>query len=188
MPALAGLLSRAAKWPSVALAAAVFAFLDVLDVLLCLVYAVLDGLLEESPVPCYCHRTTHGAEEDDGVSDTLYVRRSAFRDALLGLLRTAGVGRWTTMRRTNASPEKARSPRWSDCSCVRCLAWRSAGGGRLHFVVKEPTAPPKGPPQNFPLFSYVSRVRAHNSSPPTRRDRAEQNRVTLPWRRARRRY
>jgi hypothetical protein len=149
-------------------------------VLLCLVYAVLDGVLEESPVACYCHRT-HGA--DEGVSDTLVVRRSALRDALLRLLRTAGVGR----RRTNASPEKARSPRWSDCSCARCLAWRSTGGDRLHFVVKEPSAPPKGPPQSFPLFSY-SRVRAHNSSPPARRDRAEQNRVSLPWRRARRRH
>nr|XP_051213594.1 probable lysophospholipase BODYGUARD 4 isoform X2 [Lolium perenne] len=132
MPGLPALLSRPAKW----LAAAVFTFLDVLDVLLCLVYSALDAFLEESPVACYCHRT-HGAE---GVSDTLYLRRSAFRDALLALLRTAGVGR----RTTNASPEKARSPRWSDCGCARCLAWRSAGaGGRLHFVVGKEPAPTK---------------------------------------------
>uniref|UniRef100_A0ACD5YBT5 Uncharacterized protein n=1 Tax=Avena sativa TaxID=4498 RepID=A0ACD5YBT5_AVESA len=130
MPALANLLSRPAGW----LAAAVFALLDALDVLLCLVYGVLDGLLEDSPVACYCHRT-HGAE---GVSDTLYVRRSAFRDALLGLLRRVGVGR--RKNKKDASPEKARSPRWSDCGCGACLAWRSTGGGgdRLHFVVNEP--------------------------------------------------
>ncbi|KAM0913469.1 hypothetical protein ACQ4PT_012139 [Festuca glaucescens] len=140
MPGLADLLSRPAKWPRVALTAAVFTFLDVLDVLLCLVYAVLDAFLEESPVACYCHRT-HGAEEDSGVSDTLYVRRSAFRDALLALIRTVGVRR----RTTNASPDKARSPRWSDCGCARCLVWRSSGGGRLHFVVgKEEPTPTKG--------------------------------------------
>ncbi|KAK1677826.1 hypothetical protein QYE76_038674 [Lolium multiflorum] len=138
---LPALLSRPAKWPRVALAAAVFTFLDVLDVLLCLVYAVLDAFLEDSPVACYCHRT-HGAEEE--VSDTLYLRRSAIRDALLALLRTVGVGRTTT----SASPGKARSPRWSDCGCARCLAWwRSAGGGgRLHFVVvgKEEPTPSEG--------------------------------------------
>ncbi|KAM0909292.1 hypothetical protein ACQ4PT_014908 [Festuca glaucescens] len=139
MPGLPDLLPRPAKWPRVALAAAVFTFLDALDVLLCLVYAVLDAFLEESPVACYCHRA-HGAEEDQGVSDTLYVRRSAFRDGLLALLRTVGVGR----RTRNASPGKARSPRWSDCGCVRCLAWRSTGGGRLHFVVGKESTPPKG--------------------------------------------
>ncbi|CAM0907577.1 unnamed protein product [Alopecurus aequalis] len=144
-PALADLLSRTAKWPAAALAAAVFAFLDVLDVLLCLVYNILDGFLEESPVGCYCHRaygTAAAAEGKDhiGVSDTLYLRRSACRDALLRLLRTVGVG---MRRKNNASPGKARSPRWSDCGCGACLAWRSAGGDRLHFVAQEPTPPPK---------------------------------------------
>uniref|UniRef100_A0ACD5WQS9 Uncharacterized protein n=1 Tax=Avena sativa TaxID=4498 RepID=A0ACD5WQS9_AVESA len=139
MPALASLLlSRPAGW----LAVAVFALLDALDVLLCLVYGVLDSLLEDSPVACYCHRhRTHGHGADEGVSDTLYVRRSAARDALLGLLRRVGVGR---KRQKDASPEKARSPRWSDCGCRTCLAWRSTGGGdRLHFVVNEPPVAPK---------------------------------------------
>ncbi|WVZ67120.1 hypothetical protein U9M48_016245 [Paspalum notatum var. saurae] len=134
------------QWPraaadaaSRALAAAVFAFLDVLDALLCIVYALLDGVLEESPVRCYCHRS-HGAaeEEDEELSDTLYVRRSAVRDALVGLLRrllVVVVGR----RRREPCGDKWRSPRWSDCACEACVAWRGSGG-RLHVVVKEPAA------------------------------------------------
>ncbi|KAF7013869.1 hypothetical protein CFC21_027916 [Triticum aestivum] len=137
-----------AKWPGAAmaaLAAAVFAALDVVDVLLCLVYGVLDGFLEESPLGCYCHRNrgkaaATGEEEADGVSDTLYVRRSACRDALLRLLGPVGGG---TRRKEDASPAKARSPRWSDCGCGKCGKWWSNGGDRLHFVLQEPTAPNK---------------------------------------------
>ncbi|PAN15498.1 hypothetical protein PAHAL_2G492400 [Panicum hallii] len=130
--------TRAAGAASTALAAAVFALLDVVDVLLCLVYALLDGILEESPVRCYCHRSHGGGAADadeEEVSDTLYARRSAVRGALLGLL---GL-----VVRRRAAPDKGpckwRSPRWSDCGCKSCVAWRgSQGGGRLHVVVKEP--------------------------------------------------
>ncbi|XP_040257460.1 probable lysophospholipase BODYGUARD 4 isoform X1 [Aegilops tauschii subsp. strangulata] len=149
MAALADLMPCPAKWPGAAmaaLAAAVFAALDVVDVLLCLVYGVLDGFLEESPLGCYCHRNrgkaaATGEEEADGVSDTLYVRRSACRDALLRLLGPVGGG---TRRKEDASPAKARSPRWSDCGCGKCGKWWSNGGDRLHFVLQEPTAPNKG--------------------------------------------
>lgn len=125
----------AASW---ALAAAVFAFLDVLDALLCLVYAFLDGVLEESPVPCYCHgEAAAAAVGGDEASDTLLLyggRRSALRDALLGLVRRRGGAEAAA-----AAPCKWRSPRWSDCACESCVAWR-AGDGRLHVVVKEPAA------------------------------------------------
>ena len=101
-----------------------------------------------------------GASVDGGgheeVSDTLYAcgRRSTVRDALLGLVRRV-VPR---TRRTRAPPDetvapsKWRSPRWSDCACKSCVAWRCGeeGGGRLHVVVKEPA--PKG---NVPLFCLV---------------------------------
>ncbi|XP_062187114.1 probable lysophospholipase BODYGUARD 4 isoform X2 [Phragmites australis] len=144
MPALTSLpcstWSRtAADAVSSALAAAVFAFLDVADVLLCLVYGVLDGILEDSPVGCYCHRSYDSAAvamEDEEVSDTLYVRRSAFRDALTGLLRRLVVRRRGAPEKSE--PCKGRSPRWSDCGCASCGAWRGNDGGRLHFVVKEP--------------------------------------------------
>ncbi|CAN6186128.1 unnamed protein product [Urochloa humidicola] len=132
-----------ATWPraaagaaSSALAAVVFAFLDVLDVLLCLVYALLDGILEESPVRCYCHIRSPHDDDDEEVSDTLYARRSAVRDALAGLVRRVVVG-----RRAAAAPEKWQSPRWSDCGCKSCVAWRAGSGGRLHVVAKEPDKP-----------------------------------------------
>ena len=126
---------------SSALAAAVFAVVDVVDVVLCLVYAVLDGILEESPVRCYCHRRSRGGgEQEEEVSETLYSRRSAIRGALLGLLglvvrRSRDKGR---------ACNKWRSPRWSDCGCKSCVAWRGTGsqqaGGRLHVVGKQPTS------------------------------------------------
>ncbi|CAM0145028.1 unnamed protein product [Urochloa decumbens] len=136
-------MRRWSTWPraaagaaSSALAAAVFAFLDVLDVALCLVYALVDGILEESPARCYCHIRSP-PDDDEEVSDTLYARRSAVRDALLGLVRVATK---TRTHRHRAPPEK---PRWSDCGCKSCVAWRS-GAGRLHVVAKEPDKPNKG--------------------------------------------
>jgi hypothetical protein len=130
--------------------------MDVADVILCFVYAVLDGVLEDSPVRCYCHRSYDdagskavAAEVDDGgheeVSDTLYAhgRRSAVRDAILYLLRHVVRRRRGTPPDETVAPCKWRSPRWSDCACKSCVAWRGGegeGGGssRLHVVVKEP--------------------------------------------------
>ncbi|CAL4921471.1 unnamed protein product [Urochloa decumbens] len=136
-------MRRWSTWPraaagaaSSALAAAVFAFLDVLDVVLCLVYALVDSILEESPVGCYCH-TRSPPDDDDEVSDTLYARRSAVRDALLGLLRRLLLVVGKTKETRQAPPEK---PRWSDCGCKSCVAWRGSGG-RLHVVAKEPDKP-----------------------------------------------
>ncbi|KAG8079276.1 hypothetical protein GUJ93_ZPchr0007g5888 [Zizania palustris] len=126
-------------WLRAVTAAAVFAFLDVVDVLLCFVYGFLDGVFEDSPVSCYCHGSYSAAMEDDGVSDTLYARRSACRDALMRL-----VGK---IIRRRGSPEtdrcKGRSPRWSDCSCESCRAWQRRGisghdDGQLHIVVNQP--------------------------------------------------
>uniref|UniRef100_J3MP92 AB hydrolase-1 domain-containing protein n=1 Tax=Oryza brachyantha TaxID=4533 RepID=J3MP92_ORYBR len=145
MLALANLSPSA--WPRVvagaassALTAAVFALLDVVDVFLCFVYGFLDGVLEDSPVSCYCHGRHTAAMEDDEVSDTLYLRRSAFRDALMGLVRGRSGSPAETERR------KGRSPRWSDCGCESCREWQRHHDvdGRLHFVVNRP-APNDGP-------------------------------------------
>ncbi|CAD6216615.1 unnamed protein product [Miscanthus lutarioriparius] len=157
--------SSSTKWPrraagaaSTALAAAVFAVLDVADVILCFVYALLDGVLEDSPMRCYCHRSydNGGISEataaavdggDHEVSDTLYacVRRSTVRDAILYLLRHVVGRRRGTPPDETVAPCKWRSPRWSDCACRSCVAWRGGeggggggGSGRLHIVVKEP--------------------------------------------------
>uniref|UniRef100_A0A0E0LPX7 AB hydrolase-1 domain-containing protein n=1 Tax=Oryza punctata TaxID=4537 RepID=A0A0E0LPX7_ORYPU len=125
---------------SSAFAAAVFAFLDVVDVLLCFVYGFIDAVLEDSPVSCYCHGShSAAAMEDDEVSDTLYHRRSALRDALMGLVRgRSGSPETETERR------KGRSPRWSDCGCESCRAWQRHDDGRLHFVVNQPPPPNDG--------------------------------------------
>ncbi|GJN33457.1 hypothetical protein PR202_gb22060 [Eleusine coracana subsp. coracana] len=145
-------LARVATWPraaaSSALAAAVFAFLDVVDVLLCFVYGFLDGILEDGPsVSCYCHRTVDaGAEEDEveeAVSDTLYERRSVFKDAVTGLVRRVVVRR-SSRAPTTEKKAPCNEPRWSDCGCASCGEWRqrsSAGQGLLHVVVKEPPTP-----------------------------------------------
>ncbi|KAE8785644.1 monoacylglycerol lipase abhd6-B [Hordeum vulgare] len=97
-------------------------------------------LPEGEPPRLLCHRSqgkaaaAAGEEEDDGVSDILYVRRSACRDALLRLVAAVDGG---TRRKEGASPAKARSPRWSDCGCGKCRAWRTSGvgGDRLRFVL-----------------------------------------------------
>ncbi|KAE8801539.1 hypothetical protein D1007_22863 [Hordeum vulgare] len=139
-------LAGPAEWPRAAmaaLAAAVFVALDVVDVLLCLVYGVLDGFLEESPLGCYCHRSqgkvaAAGEEEDDGSSRRREGRcQDACREELLWLVAAVGGG---TRRKEGASPAKARSPRWSDGGCGKCRAWRTsgAGGDRLRFVLQEP--------------------------------------------------
>uniref|UniRef100_A0A0A9B2U5 AB hydrolase-1 domain-containing protein n=1 Tax=Arundo donax TaxID=35708 RepID=A0A0A9B2U5_ARUDO len=56
-----------------------------------------------------------------------------------------GLLRYVLRRTASAEkgpPCKGRSPRWSDCGCASCIAWRGSSGddgvGRLHFVVKEP--------------------------------------------------
>uniref|UniRef100_A0A0D9X322 AB hydrolase-1 domain-containing protein n=1 Tax=Leersia perrieri TaxID=77586 RepID=A0A0D9X322_9ORYZ len=133
---------------STALAAAVFAFLDVVDVLLCYVYAFLDAVLEDDPVSCYCHAAALQNDDEEEVSDTLYLRRSPFRDALTRLVRS---------RRKFSSPEtettttvqrcKGRSPRWSDCGCDSCRSWQQRshddddGRQLLHIVVNQPQPP-----------------------------------------------
>ncbi|BAF22590.1 probable lysophospholipase BODYGUARD 4 [Oryza sativa Japonica Group] len=142
MLAFAVIVSPSA-WPravSSAFAAAVFAFLDVVDVLLCFVYGFLDAVFEDSPVSCYCHGSHSAAalDDDDEVSDTLYHRRSALRDALMGLVR----GRSGGSPETETERRKGRSPRWSDCGCDSCRAWQRHDDGRLHFVANQPPPPP----------------------------------------------
>lgn len=143
---ITNLLSRCpAEWrPTwaaayVALTAAVFAFLDALDALLCLAYAFIDGVLEDSPAACCCRRRRSPADADDeeGVSDTLFLRRSFCRDALLRLVgaAAASVRRFVKSRSGGGAPEKKGTapppPRWSDCGCDACTAWqrKTAGAG-----------------------------------------------------------
>ncbi|EEC66974.1 hypothetical protein OsI_33634 [Oryza sativa Indica Group] len=67
----------------------VFAFLDVVDVLLCFVYGFLYSVFEDNPASCYCH----GSHNARHWRTTRYHWRSACRHAQMGLLRRHDNGR-----------------------------------------------------------------------------------------------
>jgi hypothetical protein len=72
-------------------------------------------------------------DEDDCLSDSLYERKSLFRE--MGLLqfgrkREDSNGKCGGSRKVNC---------WSDCGCESCLSWVNGSDDyKLHFVVKEP--------------------------------------------------
>lgn len=110
----------------------VFAFLDLLDCVLCQVYRLVDELLEQSPIRCYCCRSGEEVGGLDGeISETLRERRNLFRGKLsLGLDRGG-----------NGADERgeSRCGRWSDCGCESCLSWRGEGEEeKLHLVTNLP--------------------------------------------------
>ncbi|EAY78539.1 hypothetical protein OsI_33635 [Oryza sativa Indica Group] len=87
----------------------VFAFLDVVDVLLCFVYGFLYSVFEDNPASCYCH----GSHNARHWRTTRYHWRSAWPTRADGA-RQGRSGSPETERR------KGRSPRWSDCGCESC--------------------------------------------------------------------
>lgn len=137
----------------------VFAFLDLLDVILCLVYSFVDGVVEESPIPCYCYvnngeknEQEEEAEEREEVSETLHGRKNLFRG--MGIL---------SLRMRSRGGEKERGVsgcrRWSDCSSDTCVGgsgtFRDRGGeDRLHLVVKEPSLGENKPSLNL-IFTSI---------------------------------
>lgn len=113
--------------------AVAFLFLDLLDVLFCLLFKLIDEFLEgEGSGCCYCSIENYEEEEEKSDTDnellstTLYKRRNLFRK-----MRSGG----------NVSRRKMKEDvRWSDCSCENCVSWMSNVGAelKLHVVVKEP--------------------------------------------------
>ncbi|OVA03919.1 hypothetical protein BVC80_1321g67 [Macleaya cordata] len=127
----------------------VFAFLDLLDIVLCLFYRFIDGIKEENTFPCYCeNRGTHGrsanGDEDDGeieLSETLFQRKNIFRD--LGLLE------FTKEREGSLKNDGLMvKNRWSDCNCESCLSWQKLEDRKLHVVIKEPSQANMKPAEN----------------------------------------
>lgn len=147
MPRISSLSAK--KWPeraantlSGAVSFLVFFLLDMLDFVLCIVYRLLDYLMEGNSPPCYCENRGEqgmngGTERQDGVSETLHGRKNFFRD--LGLLRMRRI------RRNCGKMGGPVTPRWSDCGCDSCNAWQK-NRGKLHLVVMEP---PQGMCCNF---------------------------------------
>ncbi|OVA03918.1 hypothetical protein BVC80_1321g66 [Macleaya cordata] len=141
------------KWPEKsvhnlisAISFIVFAFLDLLDIILCLFYRFVDGYKEEkntSNIPCYCGnrgtlgRSVNGDEDKEiELSETLYQRKNIFRD--MGFL-----NKMIKKEREGSNSMKKDGlilkNRWSDCNCESCLSWQKLEDQKLHVVVKEPS-------------------------------------------------
>ncbi|KAF3503435.1 hypothetical protein F2Q69_00044638 [Brassica cretica] len=70
-----------------ALSLLVFFFLDLTDAILCVVYVLLDEILEGKSQSCYCNASPHTTGENE-VSETLFKRRNVFREmGFLGFAR-----------------------------------------------------------------------------------------------------
>jgi hypothetical protein len=120
----------------------VFFIFDLLDAVFCVIYRFLDEHIEGEASPCCCSNWKKQNkekmvmnvkdDENDGISDSLYLRKSIFRE--MGFLQFG--------RKMESSNRKccARSmTRWSDCGCDSCLSWaKSDDDYKLHFVVKKP--------------------------------------------------
>ncbi|PIN06470.1 putative hydrolase/acyltransferase (alpha/beta hydrolase superfamily) [Handroanthus impetiginosus] len=120
--------------------AVIFFLLDILDVMMCIFFRVLDGFLEGKPSSCYCVKTEEIQEEtredsnvdegESGLSETLHGRKNVFRK--MGLLRIPRI--WGK----EVACCVGKGNRWSDCGCESCLSPMSNGSdSRLHVVVKE---------------------------------------------------
>lgn len=118
----------------------VFFLLDILDVIMCLLFRLLDGFLEGKTSSCYCAPTDTTQQQDSfaadngetELSETLRGRKNIVRE-MIGLLQ---LPRFLT----KTGPFRVeRSYRWSDCGCESCLSWMNEKGTdpRLHLVVQE---------------------------------------------------
>lgn len=137
---------RSGKWVSVisetliSIASAfVFIVLDILDVIMCFFFRVVDEFMEGTPSSCYCMgRGQIQEEKEDSIgegelSESLHGRKNIFRK--MGLLKNSRIcsekGQYCVEKKKN---------RWSDCGCKSCLSWMNNNGSdsKLHLVVKEP--------------------------------------------------
>lgn len=117
-----------------AISLVVFAFLDLLDLLLCYVYRILDGILEERPSRCYCSKKS-GKEGslDEEISETLHERENVFRGKFVLGLRTDDD------KVNNGGSGLRKHGRWSDCCCQSCISWQGKREGKLlHVVTNSP--------------------------------------------------
>ncbi|CAO2827155.1 unnamed protein product [Amaranthus hypochondriacus] len=121
----------------------VFTILDIIDSILCIVYAYLDHFLEtDTPSPCYCLQDSDS--DSDPVSKTLYGRKrkpNLYRK-LVGFINPNNNNSNNRILhkciRNHDSTKRISC--WSDCSCASCVAWihNDARRLRLHVVVQQP--------------------------------------------------
>nr|AFK37610.1 unknown [Lotus japonicus] len=115
----------------------VFFIFDLLDAVFCVIYRILDKHIEGESSPCCCSKLEKQNKkllnhEYDGESDSLYERKSIFRE--MGFLQFGRKQEDSNRKCGEIRPLN----RWSDCGCESCLSWVNGGDYKLHFVVKEP--------------------------------------------------
>ncbi|KAL8467751.1 hypothetical protein ACS0TY_031118 [Phlomoides rotata] len=116
----------------------VFIFLDILDVIMCFFFRVVDEFLEGKPASCYCMGREKNLEDSVGeseLSESLHGRKNVFRN--MGLLKNSTT---CSQKGQFCVEKKKKKNRWSDCGCESCLSWMNNNGSdsKLHLVVKEP--------------------------------------------------
>ncbi|XP_020582708.1 LOW QUALITY PROTEIN: probable lysophospholipase BODYGUARD 3 [Phalaenopsis equestris] len=140
-----GLLAVAARALNTAVSIIVFSILDLLDVLLCLVYKLVDFMVEREWKPCYCSFSSSGdivAKGGGGgrggrsnvpldtISDTLHFRPYFVSDLASIIFKKYAIHNIPPQAILEIPSHKAKprpSPRWSDCDCHTCNAWSTSG-------------------------------------------------------------
>ncbi|KAF3796601.1 Haloalkane dehalogenase [Nymphaea thermarum] len=131
---------------------AVFALLDILDALLCYIYALLDALFEGkagSTISCYCYEKREGTEDSCRTSQTLHDRGNQWRKLLMGAEeflglknRSTGKGGGKEAPVKQGGDSEVKGGRWSDCNCESCVSWEREDEGKLHVVAEKSTLHP----------------------------------------------
>ncbi|KAH9295692.1 hypothetical protein KI387_039280, partial [Taxus chinensis] len=117
------ILKFAENWLIGIASSIVFAMLDLLDFILCLVYGWADYLLEKEWTPCYC--CFNGLKSKRDLSETLYSRKNFVRNLITGAVcwmkkfRKNGAD---SVTETSNRKFKHVGGRWSDCACHKCLS------------------------------------------------------------------
>ncbi|KAL3629772.1 hypothetical protein CASFOL_026994 [Castilleja foliolosa] len=124
--------------------AIVFFILDILDVVMCVVFRVLDEFLEGKPSSCYCIEENkddcNGVDGDSGLSESLHGRKNLFRK--MGFLRNPSGEKGSSFVANN---NNNNNNSWSDCKCESCVSWMIRNGTdfRLHVVKQQKRARPE---------------------------------------------
>ncbi|KAJ1692765.1 hypothetical protein LUZ63_009463 [Rhynchospora breviuscula] len=143
----------------------VFSILDILDIILCYVYKIIDYAIESEWKQCYCtagkdaiimpeavgpkvlHVSCKKLQVED-VSDTLYERASVVMDMSRKPVEPTpatfkvswAIAEMIRGKMDGQKPKERRIPCWSDCNCNVCNSWsgESAGSSTLYVHVEGP--------------------------------------------------
>lgn len=131
----------------------VFSVFDILDILLCYVYKVVDYFVEDEWKPCYCSSpekaiinggnilvsengeaekivcVTSTKVEFEEISGTLYSRPSLVAEVSKTSFKRRNVRSSSfkvEMAQEKIGGHKSHAVRWSDCDCETCNAWSNS--------------------------------------------------------------